>query len=444
MQTPFHDPTHLEADFDWLAELIALRIAGLGGLVQGALPPLLPHPGLASPYSRFAQEHAAEPALRITLLLALAPVLQPRCLAPLLALRQQNPALAAEIGGQLGSGQTSFLPTGETALFLIAGRDLGARIAALDLFSDVDGLLGSPHIDLRGTAPGEPWTQGLLCPSRDLLSLVGSGKELLHQYGEAFPARRISTPLDWADLVLDDSTKRQLEEIMTWQAHSATIMEDWGMRRHFKPGYRALFYGPPGTGKTLTAALLGKRMDKPVFRIDLSLIVSKYIGETEKNLERLFSAAEDKDWILFFDEADALFGKRSRVKDAHDRYANQEVSYLLQRIEDFRGLVILASNNHDNIDEAFSRRFQATIHFPVPQAAERLRLWQGLFQPSVPLDPELNLARIAERYDLSGGAMLNVVRHCSILAVRRDPPLITAQDFAAGIRREFEKQGRVK
>ena len=131
------------------------------------------------------------------------------------------------------------------------------------------------------------------------------------------------------------------------------------MRKRVKPGYRALFHGPPGTGKTLTATLLGKHTGRPVFRIDLSRVVSKYIGETEKNLSRLFDKAEHKDWILFFDEADALFGKRTEIRDAHDKYANQEVAYLLQRIESYAGLVILATNQRGNIDEAFLRRFQA-------------------------------------------------------------------------------------
>src|SRR6201991_4144918 len=151
------------------------------------------------------------------------------------------------------------------------------------------------------------------------------------------------------------------------------------MGDRLKKGYRALFYGPPGTGKTLTAALLGNEMNKDVYRVDLSMVVSKYIGETEKNLELLFARAEDKGWILFFDEADALFGKRTSVRDAHDKYANQEVSYLLQRIEDFNGLIILATNMKNNIDEAFVRRFNAILRFPFPEAAERKLIWEKSF-----------------------------------------------------------------
>ena len=132
-----------------------------------------------------------------------------------------------------------------------------------------------------------------------------------------------------------------------------------------------LFYGPPGTGKTLTAGLLGNELEIDVYKVDISMVVSKYIGETEKNLELLFARAADKGWILFFDEADALFGKRTGVRDAHDKYANQEVSFLLQRIEDFNGLIILATNMKNNIDDAFIRRFNSIIRFPLPNAEER-------------------------------------------------------------------------
>ena len=183
-------------------------------------------------------------------------------------------------------------------------------------------------------------------------------------------------------------------------------------------GYRALFYGPPGTGKTLAATLLGKATKQPVFRIDLSMVVSKYIGETEKNLGKLFDEAENKKWILFFDEADALFGKRTQTKGANDRYANQEVAYLLQRIEDFSGLVILATNIQSNIDDAFSRRFQAMIHFAKPTVAERILLWKQLFGESFKLSEEIDLDALASNYELTGGEMINVLRYCALRRVR--------------------------
>src|SRR4030095_7939978 len=145
---------------------------------------------------------------------------------------------------------------------------------------------------------------------------------------------------------------------------------------------RILFIGAPGTGKKIAASLIGQQLSKEVYKIDLSMVVSKYIGETEKNLELLFARAEDKGWILFFDEADALFGKRTNVRDAHDKYANQEVSYLLQRIEDYNGLIILATNMKNNIDDAFMRRFNSILKFPFPDANERYLIWKKSFPPN--------------------------------------------------------------
>ena len=161
-------------------------------------------------------------------------------------------------------------------------------------------------------------------------------------------------------------TLRAIEEIQTFIVHGDTLMREWGMAARLRPGYRALFHGPPGTGKTMSAALLGRLTNREVYRIDLSLVVSKYIGETEKNLARVFDRAQQQGWILFFDEADALFGKRSEVSDAHDRYANIEVAYLLQRLETYDGLVVLATNLQRNIDPAFLRRISVAVDFVAP------------------------------------------------------------------------------
>jgi SpoVK/Ycf46/Vps4 family AAA+-type ATPase len=234
----------------------------------------------------------------------------------------------------------------------------------------------------------------------------------------------------------------QLNEIETWVTHHQKLMKEWGMERILKPGYKSLFYGPPGTGKTTTAALLGKKTNRDVYRIDLSQMVSKYIGETEKNLAKLFDRAENKEWILFFDEADALFGKRTSTRDAHDRYANQQISYLLQRIEDYDGLVVLATNLKGNIDDAFMRRFQSTINFPMPTAEERFKIWDNGFSKSVELDKTIDLMEIAKKYEISGGAIINIIQHCSLRALGRDSNLINQNDIIEGIRREYHKNRR--
>jgi SpoVK/Ycf46/Vps4 family AAA+-type ATPase len=214
------------------------------------------------------------------------------------------------------------------------------------------------------------------------------------------------------------------------------------MQSKLRPGFTCLFVGPPGTGKTLSACLLGKHCGCEVYKVDLGLIVSKYIGETEKNLGRIFDMAEHKRWILFFDEADALFGKRTRVDDAHDRYANQEVSFLLQRIEDFDGVTILASNMKANMDDAFARRFHSIVHFAMPKRAERLRLWREAFSMKSKLDPRIEMAVLAEKHEMTGGSIMNVVRYASLMALGRGDNLILKDDVEEGIRRELLKEGR--
>lgn len=214
------------------------------------------------------------------------------------------------------------------------------------------------------------------------------------------------------------------------------------MDKIIKPGYKALFHGPPGTGKTLTAALLGKQYNLDVYRVDLSMVISKYIGETEKNLEKVFRKAENKNWILFFDEADALFGKRTNISDAHDKYANQEISYLLQRLEEYPGLVILASNMRSNMDEGFTRRLQSIIHFQKPQYKERVRLWSNSFSDQCVPPAKNELERIAQQYELSGGSIINVVQYASLMALNRSENKIAADDLLQGIKKEYHKEGR--
>jgi len=207
----------------------------------------------------------------------------------------------------------------------------------------------------------------------------------------------LTTDYQWTDLVVNEAALKQITELYECAKK--------------KKGCSALFHGPSGTGKTLSGSLLGKELGREVVRIDLSMVISKYIGETEKNLEKLFARAEIKNWILFFDEADALFGKRTDVKDAHDKYANKEVSYLLQRIEKFNGMVIFATTQKSNIDDAFIRRLRYVIPFPIPEPPERLLLWEkNLFKTNLPTST-IDLPAIASKFALSGAAIGDVVQH---------------------------------
>lgn len=249
--------------------------------------------------------------------------------------------------------------------------------------------------------------------------------------------------MEWEDLVLHPNTLHAIRELEHWIIYNDTLLYNWGMKKKIKPGYRALFYGPPGTSKTLTATLLGKYTGKDVFRIDLSRVISKYIGETEKNLSSLFDKAENRDWILFFDEADALFGKRTDICDAHDKYANQEVAYLLQRIEGYNGLVILATNQRGNIDEAFVRRFQTIIHFPMPRPEERYEIWCKAFPPHIEMAQDIDWWQVAARFELSGADIMNVTHYCAIEALADQTRYLDYKRLETAIMREFIKAGKV-
>ena len=235
---------------------------------------------------------------------------------------------------------------------------------------------------------------------------------------------------------------RGLEEIKNYIAHGKSLKNDYQFGKKIKPGFKVLFTGPPGTGKTLTASLLGKQYQMDVYRVDLSMVVSKYIGETEKNLSRVFDMAESKDWILFFDEADALFGKRSSTTDSHDRYANQEVSYLLQRMEDYDGLVILSSNFKKNIDEAFFRRFQLILDFEIPDAHHRYILWERSKTSEFEYEKKVDLDFLAEQHELSAASIVNVLHYCILKCLNREDRVIRDKDIQAGLRIEKIKEGK--
>ena len=267
-----------------------------------------------------------------------------------------------------------------------------------------------------------------------------SHSERQTQTADGALARRITTELAWSDLVLDAAVLKDVEDIVSWIRHGETLMEAWGLKRRLKPGYRSLFYGPPGTGKTLTALLIGKHTGYEVYRVDLGLLLVKPVAETEESLKTLFEQARRRHWILFFDEADSLFGKRTADADANDRAANQQAAYLLQRIEDFQGVAILASNAVSQVDEAFARRFQSLIRFPLPDAALRLQIWRGLFTDApFKTAGDVDLDQLAREFELSGGGIVNALRHACLQAVARETRDVTMADLSAGARRERRK-----
>lgn len=343
-------------------------------------------------------------------------------------------------GGVKATNHRSMLPTGETAQFILAGTHIGERLQICWYFSEDHFFFNENILWLEPVKEGEPFMSGRIILAEDTVEKILFNKESTPKFGLDFPAKRITTEMNWDDVVLNVQTAQQVNDISTWLNHHHYLFEDENLKRKVKPGYRVLFYGPSGTGKTLTAALLGKEFKKEVYRIDLSQIVSKYIGETEKNLESVFRRAESKNWILFFDEADALFGKRTNVQSSHDKYANQEVSYLLQRVEDYPGLLILASNFKSNLDDAFIRRFHSVIHFPMPNSAERLLLWKKALPASLSIDNTVNLEELAKQYEMSGAAILNAIQFATLSACASGSTRLSKSLLIEGIRKEFMKE----
>ncbi len=436
---------NLSTSITYLRNLLRARLSEYAG--QGSSVPAPSLPVLKdedTPFTRFVKHRRLSANEFVALITGLAAHIQPFMFDQAVQEVLPQGGELPEMGGVKGTNHRGFLPTGETVYFLMGStNDQNRRLG-------IQGMFGSGHffskeriLYLEEMKAGEPASSGRLILDPEYVELFTLGYVTAPRLSSSFPAQRLQSELEWPDLVLNPQTQSQLQEIETWIKHNDTLLYDWQMARKVKPGFRALFYGPPGTGKTMAATLLGKYTNHEVYRIDLSSLVSKYIGETEKNLSTLFERAENKNWVLFFDEADALFGKRTNVRDAHDRFANQEVSYLLQRIEDFNGLSILASNFKSNMDDAFTRRFQTLVYFPMPKPPELLKIWQQTIPANVKLDPGVNLKTLAEQYEISGSNVVNIVQYCCLQALAAGTNVLKQENFLQGIRRELLKENKI-
>ena len=257
-------------------------------------------------------------------------------------------------------------------------------------------------------------------------------------------AARLPPGYAWEDLVVPPKQAEQLQSISAYLRHRDRVLSEWGYEKTVSrtQGLKVLFAGESGTGKTMGAQVIAAELGLEIFRVDLATTVSKYIGETEKNLDRIFGAAEGSNAILFFDEADALFGKRSETSDSHDRYANIEVAYLLQKMEGYPGAVILATNFRRNIDDAFIRRLDFVIDFPFPEPEDRRRIWDKVLPPEAPRADDIDLSFLSEKFKLSGGA----IRNCSLTAAFQaadDDGVISMRHLVKAVANEYGKQGRL-
>jgi SpoVK/Ycf46/Vps4 family AAA+-type ATPase len=257
-------------------------------------------------------------------------------------------------------------------------------------------------------------------------------------------ASKITPRYVWDDIVLPRDQLNQLREICSYVKYHHVVYGDWGFdhKPSLGKGLNVLFAGPSGTGKTMAAEIIANELGLDLYRIDLATVVSKYIGETEKNLDKIFKEAQDSNSILFFDEADAVFGRRSEVRDSHDRYANIEIAYLLQKMEEYQGIVILATNLRKNLDEAFARRMHFSVEFPLPDEADRYRIWQKSFPEAAPLSQDIGLAFMARQFKITGGNIKNIALSAAFLAAE-DSKIVTMAHLIRATKREYQKMGKL-
>lgn len=317
--------------------------------------------------------------------------------------------------------------------------------------------VGNENINIEGVATHFRFTAGQIADA------VASAKDIAQWEGKELDAdillgasrshsnQRLATLATkivpryrWSDIVLPQDTMAQLYEMVNTVIKRPQVYNEWGFgdKLALGKGVNALFAGDPGTGKTMSADIIANELGLDLYKIDLSTVVDKYIGETEKNISKIFDEATTSNAILFFDEADTLFSKRSEVKDSHDRHANIQVGYLLQRMEAFDGIVILATNLKANIDEAFMRRLHFAIEFPFPQPEDRTRIWKVMFPPNTPIDTSVDFTLLSERFRLAGGAIRNIVLASSFLAAQDNVP-VNMNHLLHASRREYQKMGRL-
>lgn len=436
----------LERELDWFGVLLQALVANYlsaepdKDVIKRHRPPDLRQS--TSALAQIVRDWELGVPERIALALTLAPHLRPQLLDILLLTSSQTGRVLTEFGGVADGNHRGFLPSGQTLAFLLSANRPADWAVYHQITAPGHRLMREQVLRLDGEGDRLPRVANPLRLSEAWLHYLLTGEPARPETETDFPARPITCPQDWSDLVLDPAVMGQLNEIRLWLRHGPQVMKDYKLANKIKPGYRALFFGQPGTGKTLSACLLGKSMGCEVYRVDASMVVSKYIGETEKNLGRVFDVAQYRNWILFFDEADALFGKRTTASTSNDRHANQQTAYLLQRIEDFPGVVILSTNLRANMDEAFTRRFQAMVQFPMPGPQERLRLWQAAFHDSLELAADVDLHELAERVEVAGGAIINVLRTVTLAAAAAGNRIVTHSGLVDALRRELAKDSK--
>lgn len=426
---------NLEQEMLWLDACLRKRIAIEQGQEEDRLlpaPPLLETEDSA--YGAFVNKHHLHEGERVILAMALAPHLPPHSLN----IFYHDKELQLESKIAKGGTGLSFVPTAETALWILTGKNLKERMRYTHIFKTSHLFYKQSVIDVGETHKSESVYDGLLSLSPSFRDLFVENQYTEPRFSADFPAHLLTTKLEWNDLMLMPATQARLDEVKAYLRHYDTLVSKWSMQKHSKPGCRILFFGDSGTGKTLAATLLGKLLNRQVFRVDISAVTSKYVGETTKRLESLFNTAESKGWIIFIDEGDALLGQRKSMDagSSNSHYANQDTAFLLQRIETFDGIVVVATNFKNNIDQAFTRRFQAMVRFHLPDAELQYKIWQDNLPKECPLDERIDLKTLITKHPLSPAAIINVIFRACILTLQKEAASISQEDLVMCIKDE--------
>jgi len=431
----------IENEFNWLKKLIDLRLNYYfkddDSFLNIPNAPTLNNDN--SNYSKWIIDNKLSDIDRLIIVSSLANIYYPEIFDKFLITNKGLNKRFTEFGGKLDSENSRFIPTLGTISFIMYGRKFEAAFKLQEILND-NYVLNKTSSIIFSTTTDQSFASTTFSLSESLFQFITIGKKYRPNYNSQFPALVLKTELQWDELILSPVIMEEVENINTWIKYEHEISNNNVLLKKISKGYKCLFYGPPGTGKTLTATLLGKKNNKDVYRVDLSQIISKYVGETEKNLAQIFNIAENRDWILFFDEAESLFSKRTSVSDSKDKFANQQTAYLLQRIEDYDGLVILATNLKPNIDRAFSRRIQSQINFSVPEYFERRILWTNALSGLSNIDKKI-IAKIAKDYIVTGGNIKNIIQYAWLLS-KRNKTTISENELLIGIRRELGKEGK--
>lgn len=435
--------TYIEREFFWLENLIKYQLGKADSELidriekKGEIQP--PNLTAGTFYTDFIIENNINGIERGILLITLASYLKPKIFDPLLELALNEKLFDTRLGGVISNNQNTFIPTGETIIFLLTNDSIAERLIIMDILENNHWFFDKQILTFDNILPNRPLSQFSIHMTKDYVNKLTTGISNKPNFSLTFPATLITTNLDWEDIVLSDQVKDGLNEIELWIRFEKKILEEYGLGKKIKRGFKTVFYGPSGTGKTLAASLLGKKYGLDVYRIDLSQLVSKYIGETEKNLSNLFNQAANKNWILFFDEAESLFSKRTNNSSSNDKYANQQVGFLLQKIEEYPGVIILATNLKGNIDEAFLRRFQSMIYFEIPEVDQRYLLWMSAFGDKFVLEDGIDLKLIAKEYQLVGGQIINIVKSAILRELGNNSEMITEKILIESIKKELKK-----